>query len=74
MGRSQQKQQTMKCGVLTGTGVASAEEVAQNVAWLAESESVGAPLWVDAKQLGLLSQIQRYYTNASLTLSVKSQP
>ena len=37
-------------------GMASAEEVAENVAWLAESGSVGASLWVEAKQLGLLSQ------------------
>lgn len=36
-------------------GMASAEEVAQNIAWLAEAQTVSPALWVEAKALGLLS-------------------
>ena len=31
-----------------------AEEVAQNIAWLAEAQTVSPALWVEAKALGLL--------------------
>ncbi len=36
-------------------GMATAEEVAQNIEWLAESHAVPASIWVEAKSEGLLS-------------------
>jgi D-threo-aldose 1-dehydrogenase len=35
-------------------GMATAEEVEQNIAWLAEAQTVSPALWVEAKALGLL--------------------
>lgn len=37
-------------------GMATAEEVGQNIEWLAESHAVPASLWVEAKSDGLLSR------------------
>jgi hypothetical protein len=37
-------------------GMATTEEVSQNMAWLAESEAVSPALWVEAKERGLLSR------------------
>jgi aryl-alcohol dehydrogenase-like predicted oxidoreductase len=36
-------------------GMATPEEVEQNVTWLAEAQTVSPALWVEAKSLGLLS-------------------
>ena len=36
-------------------GMATAEEVAQNIEWLAESHAVPASIWVEAKSEGMLS-------------------